>query len=549
MSFPIATKRRIFNYLNNPRLKAAGVSIPFTAHQRDEYLKCARNPEYFIKTYVKIVNVDAGIVPFDMWGFQKKIIQELHSNRFVICRMARQSGKTTTVGAYLLHQLIFKKNFKIAILANKGLLAREILDRIKKMYENLPMWLQQGVVLWNKGKIELETGSIMVAAATTASGVRGETYNIVFLDEFAHVEPNMAEEFFTSVYPVISSGTTTKIFIVSTPKGMNHFYKMWSNAERGISKYVPILVHWSEVPGRDEKWKAETIANTSEDQFQQEFEVSFLGSSQTLIGTRYITQMAPQSPVHSRDGLTIYKFPEPDHVYIMTVDTSKGKGIDRSAFSIIDVTQYPYDQVGRFMASDITPNLYPDIIYRIGRQYNDAWLLVENNDVGSVVANILHYDLEYENIVSLSTIKPEIGIMMDKKIKRIGCANFKDLVEDGNLIINDMETIEEISTFVRDKDTFNAEEGMHDDIVAGLVLFGWFSNHEMFHDITDKNLRAKLIEARLKALEEDMMPPFFFDDGIENDAVEKDLEGNEIFLGGSDIQYELPISRKGLVHY
>ena len=260
------------SYLGNPNLKKSGVQIPFTQEQIDEYVKCAMNPVYFSMKYIKIVNVDKGLVPFAMWPFQQKMLQKFHDNRFVICKMPRQVGKSTTIIAHLLHQLLFRDRTNIAMLANKGATARELLARLKLAYENIPKWMQQGVVVWNKGNIELENGSKALAAATSSSNVRGDSFNIIFLDEFAFVPNNQSEQFFSSVYPTISSGKTTQVLIVSTPNGLNKFYRMWKDATEDRSDYVAVDVHWSAVPGRDDAWKQETIRNTSAEQFRQEFE-------------------------------------------------------------------------------------------------------------------------------------------------------------------------------------------------------------------------------------------------------------------------------------
>jgi hypothetical protein len=259
-------------YLGNQNLKKVGVELSFTEEQLTEIVKCTDDPVYFIRKYVKIVNVDLGLVPFNMWSFQEEMVRDFHTNRFSICKMPRQVGKTTTTVGYMLWSVLFQPDYTVGILANKGSLAREILGRIQKAYEYLPLWLQQGIIVWNKGNIELENGSKIYAYATSAAGVRGGTYNLIFLDEFAFVPHNMAQEFFTSTYPVISSGKTSKVIIVSTPNGLNLFYKMWTDAIEKRSLYKPIEIHWSIVPGRDAKWKEETIRNTSEEQFRQEFE-------------------------------------------------------------------------------------------------------------------------------------------------------------------------------------------------------------------------------------------------------------------------------------
>ena len=391
-------------YLGNPNLKRKGVQVDFTAEQIDEYIKCADDPIYFIKNYIKIVHVDHGLVDFQLWDFQEEMIQKFHDNRFVICKMPRQTGKSTTIIAFLLHYALFNQDTRMAILANKGSTARELMGRLQLAYEHLPMWLQQGVVVWNKGDIELENGSKIIASATSASAVRGSTYNIIFLDEFAFVPTNIADEFFRSVYPTISSGNTTKVFIVSTPNGMNQFYRMWVDAEEKRNDYKTIDVHWSQVPGRDEEWKEQTIRNTSEDQFRVEFETEFIGSANTLISPSKLRTLAFRDPLQNKDGYSIWEHPKSGDEYFISADVARGAGKDYSAFTVINVTDTPYKLVARYRSNEISPILYPDIIHKVAKYYNEAMVLVECNDIGGQVADALYHDFEYENMIS-STVK------------------------------------------------------------------------------------------------------------------------------------------------
>lgn len=388
-------------YNGNASLKRLGVEISYTEEQVAEIVKCSEDPIYFIKNYVKIVNVDKGLVPFDMWPFQEDMVSTFHNNRFCIAKMPRQVGKTTTTVGYMLWSVLFNIDYKVAILANKGSLAREILGRIQYAYEYLPLWLQQGIKTWNKGNIELENGSMIWAYATSASGVRGGTYNLVFLDEFAFVQHNMAQDFFTSTYPVISSGKTTKVIIVSTPNGLNMFYKMWVDAIEGRSTYKPLEVHWSMVPGRDEEWKNETIRNTSEEQFRQEFETEFIGSSATLISGAKLRSLAFHNPLSSIEGLDIYEEPIKDHLYIATIDCAEGVDLDYSTINVIDASQVPYRQVAKYRNNKLPLLFFPTIIFSVAKKYNEAYALVETNNIGQQVVDILHYDLEYENIYKL----------------------------------------------------------------------------------------------------------------------------------------------------
>src|SRR6056300_6740 len=513
-------------YLGNDRLKRVGVEITYTAEQVEEIIKCQHDPVYFNKNYVQIVNVDQGLVPFDMWPFQEEMVNSFHANRFKILKMHQKGGKTTPLVGYLFWSVLFNKEYTVGILANKGSLAREILGRIQKAYEYLPLWLQQGIVVWNKGNIELENGSKIFAYATSASGVRGGSYNLVFLDEFAFVQHNMALDFFQSTYPVISSGQTTKVIIVSTPNGLNLFYKMWVDAEEGRSDYKPLEIHWSDVPGRDERWKEETIRNTSEEQFRVEFETEFVGSSATLISGVKLRSLAFRNPIRHDDGLDIYEEPKKGHLYIMAVDCAEGVNMDYSAINVVDVTQTPYRQVAKYRNNQLPLMFYPTIIYKIGTMYNEAFALIETNNIGQQVVDILHYDLEYENIYKLDhhhikgqTISggykrnSNFGIKTTKSVKKIGCANLKTLVENDKLIINDFDTIAELNTFARFRDSYAAEEGNHDDLVMGLVLFGWLSAQQMFKDETDIDVRKQLLKEQNMLIDEELTPVGVFDDG------------------------------------
>ena len=514
------------NYLGNPNLKNVAQKINWTEENLTTYMLCKEDSEHFIRNFVKIIHVDRGLVSFEMYDYQKDMVHKFNDNRFVICKMPRQTGKSTTIIAYLLHYVLFNENVNVAILANKGAVARELLGRLQLAYEHLPKWLQQGVVIWNKGNIELENGSKILASATSGSAVRGSSFNIIFLDEFAHVPSNIAEQFFTSVYPTISSGESTKVLIVSTPLGMNMFYKMWADAQEKRNNYVPLEVHWSQVPGRDEKWKQETIKNTSEVQFTQEFECEFIGSTHTLISATKLRTMVFKTPVFSKNGLDVYEEPIKNALYCMIVDTAQGKDQDYSAISIFDISQIPYRQVAKYRSNKISPMLYPDIIFHIGKKYNMSWILLEVNDVGSQVAETLHYDLEYENII-VSSMKGragqqigggfakniQLGIRTSKQLKRIGCSALKEMIESDKLIISDFDTISELTTFAVKNNSYEAEEGSNDDLAMTLVIFSWLVQQRYFKDLTDLDIRKKLADEQMKALEDDLLPFGIIDDG------------------------------------
>ena len=515
-------------YLGNPNLKKINTPQEFTKEQILEYQKCANDPLYFMEEYVRIVSLDEGLIPFKMYDFQKKIVNTIHNNRFTICKLPRQSGKSTTTISYLMHYAMFNPNSNIAILANKSSTARDILGRLQLAYENLPKWMQQGVVNWNKGNIELENKSTIVAAATSSSAIRGGSYNIIFLDEFAFVPTNIAEMFFSSVYPTISAGKNTKMIIVSTPYGMNQFYKLWIDAENKRNDYVPIEVHWSEVPGRDEDWKEMTIRNTSPEQFQQEFECEFLGSVNTLISPAKIKTMAYLNPIKTSGSIEMFEAPIKDHTYVCTVDVSRGVDKDYSAFVIFDVTTMPYKVVAIYKNNEVKPFVFPNVIEQVCKGYNHAHILTEVNDIGQQIAEALQFEIEYDNLL-MTTQKgragqvlgamfsgrgSSMGVRMTKQIKRVGCANLKTLTEGDKLIINSFKIIEEMSTFAKRGQSWQAEDGANDDLMMCLVMFGWLSNQPYFKELTNTNARLKMYQEQQNLIEQDIAPFGFLDDGI-----------------------------------
>ena len=528
------------HYKGNPNLKAENVQVEFTEEQISEYLKCKADPVYFALKYIRIVSLDEGLIPFDMYDFQKDLIKNFHEQRFNIAKLPRQTGKSTTVVSYLLHYALFNDNIRIAILANKAETARELLQRLQLSYENLPKWLQQGVGSWNKGSLELENGSKIIAASTSSSAVRGNSFNIIFLDEFAFIPNHIAEQFFSSVYPTISSGKTTKVIIISTPNGMNMFYKLWHDAERGKNDYKPLEVHWSAVPGRDAKWKEETIRNTSERQFTQEFECEFLGSVDTLIAPSKLRNMVYNDPIQRNKGLDVYEEPKSDHQYLMTVDVARGTGKDYSAFVVFDITSFPYKIVAKYRNNEIKPMLFPNIIDRVGKAYNKSFILVEVNDIGEQVSSMLQFDLEYDNLLmcamrgragqmvgqGFSGKKSQLGIKMSKTVKQVGCSNLKTVIEDDKLLINDYDIISELTTFIQKNQTFVAEDGCHDDLAMCLVIFSWLIVQPYFKEMTDNDIRKRIYEDQRDQIEQDMAPFGFVSDGLSDDSSFVDASGD-----------------------
>ena len=530
-------------YLGNPNLKKANTPIEFTEDQIAEFIKCKNDPVYFAHNHIKIVSLDEGLTQFHPYDFQEKLIYNFHKNRFNICKMPRQTGKSTTVVSYLLHYLIFNDSVNIGILANKAATARELLGRLATAYENLPKWMQQGIIAWNRGNIELENGSKILAASTSASAVRGMSFNILFLDEFAFVPNHIADSFFASVYPTITSGKSTKVIIVSTPHGMNHFYRMWHDAEREKNEYIPTEVHWSEVPGRDTAWKAQTIANTSEQQFKVEFECEFLGSVDTLIAPSKLKSLVYSDPIKRNVGLDIYEPSKENHDYVITVDVARGVSEDYSAFIVADITEFPHRVVAKYRNNEIKPMLFPNIIYEVAKSYNGAYILCEVNDIGDQVASLLHYDLEYQNVLmcsmrgragqivgqGFSGKKTQLGVKMSKTVKKVGALNLKTMIEEDKLIFNDYEIISELTTFISKNNSFEAEDGCNDDLAMCLVIYAWLVAQDYFKELTDQDIRKRLYEEQKNQIEQDMSPFGFIVDGLDDNQSFVDESGDRWF--------------------
>ena len=519
-------------YLGNPNLKKANVAQSFTPDEVQEYIKCSQDPVYFIQKYIRIVSLDKGLIPFEMYDFQVDMTRKFHAERFNIAKLPRQSGKSTIVTSYLLWYVLFNDNVNVAILANKAATAREMLGRLQLSYENLPKWLQQGINQWNRGSLELENGSKILAASTSASAVRGMSFNVIFLDEFAFIPNHIADQFFSSVYPTISSGKSTKVIIISTPHGMNMFYKLWHDAERGKNEYTTTEVHWSEVPGRDAAWKEQTIKNTSEEQFRVEFECEFLGSVDTLISASKLRTMVYDEPITRNKGLDVFTEPEPEHQYVITVDVARGVTKDYSAFTVIDTTTIPYKMVAKYRNNTIKPLLFPNIIHQVATAYNHAFVLCEVNDIGGQVADILQFDLEYDNLLmcamrgragqvvgqGFSGNKTQMGVKMSTTVKKTGCANMKQLIEDDKLILTDYDVISELTTFIQKGQAWEAEDGCNDDLAMCLVMFSWLATSDYFRELHDNDVRARMYMEQKEQIEADMAPFGFISDGLDDET-------------------------------
>jgi len=540
-------------YLNNPNLKAKNVPIPYTKEQVEEYLKCKNDPIYFVKNYCKIVSLDHGLINFELYNYQQRFINAIHENNRVISMQPRQSGKTQTVAAYILHYVLFEENKTVAILANKATAAREIMSRFQLMYEYLPNWLQQGITTWNKGDIELENGSKVFTAATSASGIRGKSCNLLYVDEAAIIPNTVADDFFTSTYPTISAGKTTKIILTSTPLGYNHWWKFWNDSVEGRNGFVPIEIKYNEHPDRNDDWAKKQRELLGDLKYKQEILCSFLGSALTLISPDTIANLSYKPPIFSNNGLDVYQEPvypeikdgkliKPGGNYIILVDTAKGVGGDASTMSVIDISQVPYTLVAKYRNTEVSPMLFPSIIHKVAKDYNNAYVLIEVN-VSEQVAHILFTELEYDNMIFITRTprgqeasggfagagKTSLGVTMDKKVKRIGCFNLKSLLEEKKLLIHDADTISEISTFIESKGSYSADDGYHDDLVMPLVTFGWLTSNPYFKELTNVNLRLEMYQQRIIKIEDELTPFGFIQDGTEEDIVIEDGDAWRVF--------------------
>ena len=527
-------------YLGNSLLKRADVQHNFTKEEIEEYIKCRDDILYFLETYAKIVHVDEGLIPFKLYPFQRELINTITNNRNVIVKTGRQVGKSTTTLGWLLHYVLFNQSKTVGILANKAATARELLSRIQIAYQHLPKFLQQGLKEWNKGSLELENGSKIIASSTSSSAIRGFSFSTILLDEFAHVQRHIADEFIRSVYPTISSGKETKVIIVSTPNGFNMFYKYWNDAENGTNDFVPFKVHWTAVPDRDKKWKNKIESTIGSDAFRQEYEAEFLGSSNTLVSYEKLQEFSYDNPLYTKSDVDVFEEVISTHSYIITVDVARGQGMDYSAFTVFDITEIPYKIVAKYRSNVVAPLVFPNIINIIGKKYNDAYILIEVNDIGSQVSDVLHHDLEYENLFSTAWYgrhgqqlsgfvggkrDSQFGVRTTKSMKKIGCSNLKALIEDDKLLIPDYDIISELTTFVSKADSFSAEEGANDDLVMTLVLFAWLVDQQYFKELSSQNIRDNLYKNQLSELD-DLTTPFgIIDNGLNQEEYEVDSEG------------------------
>lgn len=512
---------------NGMFLECADTHIVFDSNLNEIFVKDLIPHNSYVMTDDGPVLV-ISVVPTDRYENMADMTIESENHRYYTNGIL--SHNSTTMCSYMLHQALFNEDFTIAIICDKKDLAKDLLGRIKLMYEHLPLFLKQAIVSWNKGDIEFLNGSKIKTFAAGGRGVAGQSVDLLYLDEFAHVPANQAEAFYAGAYPVISSSDTSRIIITSTPAGKNMFYDFWEGATHNSNEYVPVKVDWWEMPGRDEKWKQRQLKNMTEQQFNVEFSCQFLGSTNILIDSFKLSEMKRNvlKPVIRENDFDIYEIPQKDHGYVITVDVAEGQNKDYSAFSVTDVTSIPYRQVAKFRSKTITPVLYPTVIFNVARKYNDAYVLVEINSIGHQVANILYNDFSYENIIRVNPRSPtggpgqyatfffqkgsQLGLKTSTSTKRIGCANLKTLVETDKLIINDLDTILELETFAVNKTSYAAEANKHDDLVMSLVLFSWLAAQKEFVNFLDSDIRKFLEDETINVNDR----PFrvYIDDGV-----------------------------------
>ncbi len=515
------TKPKFYN--NNPNLKAAGAVTEFTTFQVDEYIKCSTDPIYFLENYAKIVSLDDGIVNFVPYPYQKTFIEALHNNRLIVGCCGRQLGKTAICAGYVAWYVLFNDNKKAALLANKQLIAQEIFSRVKFIIENVPLWLQKGIEKWAETSFKLDNGSTCFCAATSPSAVRGLAVSLLMLDEFAFLSSKLADSFIASVFPTISSSKESKMMIVSTPNGLNHFHKIFSGAVSGENDFVSIHATWRDHPDRDQTWADKELLALGPVRYAQEVECNFTSSSFTLISGSKLSTLTTIPPVFTKDSLKLFCEPVAGHSYVMTVDTSEGVHQDYSAFTVFDITEMPYKVVATYKDNTISSLVYPELIERVCKMYNSAYVLVETNSVGVTVANCLFYELEYEFIYFthkevLNEGHGYPGVKTTKKVKSIGTSCLRDLIEQDQLIINSNDILEELSVFVQKGTSYASSQpnGVNDDLVSTLWLFAWLTKQPLFSDLTNTNVRAVLAKKTAEYIDENMTPFGFISDGSED---------------------------------
>lgn len=518
-------------YKNKEGLLRANIkNKQYTIYQKLDWIKCGLDVVYFTRKYVKIISIDDGIIPFDLYNYQEELLELYSENRFCISLQARQSGKTQTTASFILWFALFTPAKMSAILANKADQAQEILERIQLSFELLPIFLQPGVKTYNKRSMIFGNNSKIMTFASSSGSVRGKSIALLYVDETAFIPNDMA--FYESTYPTIASGKHSKVILTSTPNGTRGmFYKLWMESLANKNSYKRKIVTWDMVPGRDEAWKQETINNSSPEQFRQEHCCIFRGSSNSLIPGDVLERLVVKPIIQQIEDVKIYYDVQENHAYAMMVDCSEGVGGDYHAITVVDISTQPYQVVATYRNNKLSPLLLPNLIYNIATKYNNAIVLIENASTGGQVGSDLYYDLEYEN--TLMTIQEKgrqvlgfgangrIGVKTTKQVKAIGCSTIKTLIEDNKIELNDKDLIDEFGDFIPRGGSYAAANGAHDDLVMTMVLFGWLTTQSYFVELTDVNIRKKLFNDMLDRSAEEMLPFGIIDDG------HTEFDGNE----------------------
>lgn len=512
-------------YMRLKNLRRANIKTQYTPEMIAEWKRCRKDIVYFAETYCAITHIDYGTIKVQLRDYQKDMLKIMHENRMSAHKLSRQLGKTTAVAIFLAHYVCFNKDKAVGILAHKGSMAVEVLERTKQAIELLPDFLQPGIVEWNKKSIVLENGSSIGAYASSPDAVRGNSFSFIYIDECAFIQ-NWTD-CFLAIQPVISSGRESKMIMTTTPNGLNHFYDIWQSAIDGKSGYVPYEAVWHSVKERlynkadifDDgyEWSSQAIAGSNLEQFLQEHNAEFFGSSGTLIRATTLSRLSFIDVVND-NGFYQFEKPKEGRKYVATLDCSEGRGQDYHALQIIDITEFPYKQVAVYHSNTTSHFILPDIVFKYLMMYNECPVYIELNSTGVSIAKSLAMDLEYDNIICDSFI--DLGMKQSKRSKAMGCSALKDLIEKDKLIINHKGTIQELRTFSEKGVSWAAEEGFHDDLVMSLVIFGWLTTQEKFAEYAGKDemrIASEIFRKELDELGEEYAPVVIYDgaNGIE----------------------------------
>ena len=470
-------------YLGNPNLPAADARIAYEPWMVKEIQKAKDNILYFAENFFYIINLDRGREKISLHSCQKRAVRKMRDNRFFILLASRQIGKSTMMTIYILWQACFMDDQRILLVANKEATAIEIFQRVRLAFEELPVWLKPGVKEYGKTSMTLDNGSRIGITTTTGTAARGQSVNCLVIDEMAFIEPHLVEEFWKSVFPIITSSKKSKVFVCSTANGTdNLFYKLYDGAEKGENGWAYDRITWNEVPGRDEKWALNTKqAIGSIEAWLQEFECQFLSSGESSIDEALFHDMAQkcrEAKIVLEDGnYKIWEEPDSSRIYAAGVDISEGVGIDASSIQIIDITDISdIRQVAVYHNRHIPPLEFANKVYTILRNWGSPLALIERNNCGAQVVDRLAFDMGYEKVVSYGAkvanrARPQMGMIAHTNTKYKGVMNMRYFINEIKAVhINDIDTLKELRDFVRyPNGTWKAKSGYHDDRVMSLI--------------------------------------------------------------------------------